>query len=133
MKRNDISKYGENRHVLWSYDSRRICIITSKLCVYLYTIEETEDLVILRSSQAINDATSHLSGHDSLIPKVKRVKMVPYKLLHLMKLPPFSTITKICHLTNDTFVIATNHSQFIHVQWKGEVSVEWCLFILAHI
>ena len=93
LKRSDIDKYGENHFILWSYDSRKIAVVTTKLCVYLYNIEEINEFVLTQNisllSQQNNSNNVHLST-----PKVKKIRIIPYKLLHLMKLPPYSTITR---------------------------------------
>lgn len=108
LKRSDIDKYGENRFSLWSFDSRKIAVITTKLCVYLYNIEEINEFVITNTQQLINNYQNQLNSNinqngnnninsnpTTLIPKVKKIRIIPYKLLHLMKLPPYSTITRL--------------------------------------
>lgn len=105
LKRSDIDKYGENHFVLWSNDSRKVAVITTKLCVYLYNIEEINEFVITNTQSLItnyqNQNNSSLNSNNNinsnpstLIPKVKKIRIIPYKLLHLMKLPPYSTITR---------------------------------------
>eukprot|EP01084_Bolivina_argentea_P242334 406569_1 len=84
-------------------------------------MEEINAFVITNTNALLNQNTDHATA--SLIPKVKKIRIIPYKLLHLMKLPPYSTITRACHLTNDIFVISTNHAQFIHIHWKGHVEL----------
>ena len=116
LTRCDLLKYGENLKVIWCYDSRKIAVVTSSLCVYLYKIEELKNNYVINSSNSNND--SH-----KLIPKVKKIKIIPFKLLNIMKLPQLSTVTNVCSLNHNIFIIATNHSQFIHIHWKGHVEV----------
>ena len=98
LQRSDIDKYGENHFVLWCHDSRKIAVITTKLCVYLYNIEETNEYVLTHSPSVftqsnINDIPENV-GASAMMPKNKKIRIIPYKLLHLMKLPPYSTITR---------------------------------------
>ena len=98
LKRSDIGKYGENHFVLWCHDSRKIAVVTTKLCVYLYNIEETKEFVLTYNpalpTQSNTDGNNPGASITSRMPKNKKIRIIPYKLLHLMKLPPYSTITR---------------------------------------
>ncbi|ETO27068.1 hypothetical protein RFI_10063 [Reticulomyxa filosa] len=176
LTRMDLLKYGENRFILWAPTSSQIAVVTTRLCVYLYSIEEMDEQLI-----DCNDECT-TSQQESLIPKISKIKILPKQFFHITKLPPLSTVARcaiilsnpvgllfylfilcqlililllllslslttiiiiiiffflivlvfpiVCHLTPDTFVIATNRGQFIHVHWNGRVEV--CHFKQAY-
>uniref|UniRef100_A0A914EG37 Protein RIC1 homolog n=1 Tax=Acrobeloides nanus TaxID=290746 RepID=A0A914EG37_9BILA len=111
----ETSERGEYRKVYWRHDSSSICVTTSKHCVYIYTIETSEDSDVFNLHDPYNSDYGRISQEFFL--KQKRPKISLY-LAVVAKLESFSTC--VASLKDELFVCLRDG--WVHrLSWTGEV------------